>query len=291
MKEWSFKTDISDVRLTFFLFDDSFTLKRMYAPRNELMRQLSFHQHMMFEIFFSIKDLSVASDNGTDLYSNSVVIIPPGVNHYTESDIPSVYSLFFSLSKIKNTGKNTGDLYDLLSEKLNEGIVSVLLSENVYFYLNRISETMKDSGFNEQTEHLIPLIFSEIFYSVIPRKSPSSNIGMRGKYINTLDGYIASHFCENVRLEDIAKEVYLCPKQVSRIIKKVYGCTLSELVHKKRLKVACRLLKYSEMPVNAIAAAVGYEYENYFFTRFKAVYGMTPLEFRNNSNNSFIEKR
>lgn len=287
MKEWTFKTDISDVRLSVFLFDDSFELRRMSSPRGELMSQLALHQHTVYEIFFAINSLDIVSELESKRFLNEAVVIPPQLNHYAVSERTSAYSLYFSISP----SKRSGELYKGLISKISEGMVCVPICENINFYLNRISQMMRSEGFVEQVEHLIHLLFSEIFYGIVPHKKSLCFTTENSKHINTLDNYISSHYCENVHLEDIAKELYLCPKQVSRIIKKVYGCSLSELVHEKRLKVACRLLKYSEMPISAIAAGIGYEYENYFFTRFKKTYGITPLEYRERSKGKFIEKQ
>ena len=53
-----------------------------------------------------------------------------------------------------------------------------------------------------------------------------------------------------------------------------------ELVNRKRLAVACMLLKYTNLPISEISANVGYGHENYFFTLFRRTYGVSPRAYR-----------
>ena len=50
-----------------------------------------------------------------------------------------------------------------------------------------------------------------------------------------------------------------------------------------RLKVAENLLTHTDMSLNEIAHATGFEYDTYFIKQFTAKRGMTPTEFRNTS--------
>ncbi len=56
----------------------------------------------------------------------------------------------------------------------------------------------------------------------------------------------------------------------------------TEYCQSLRLERACALLKDTALPINAIAEAVGYQRGStvYFRTTFKAVYGVTPRQYR-----------
>ena len=75
--------------------------------------------------------------------------------------------------------------------------------------------------------------------------------------------------------------MYLSQKQVSRIVKKQYGCTFPELMNQKRMSVAVMLLKNTHLSVSEIAVRVGINNENYFYKLFKERCGVTPLKYRN----------
>jgi AraC-like DNA-binding protein len=85
---------------------------------------------------------------------------------------------------------------------------------------------------------------------------------------------------EGVTLSEIADEVYLSKRQVSRIISKEYGCSLPELINNKRLKAAEILLRTKNLSVARVADEVGISSSGYFYTLFKAKYGVTPLQYR-----------
>ncbi len=61
-----------------------------------------------------------------------------------------------------------------------------------------------------------------------------------------------------------------------------YGRTPGEFVHSVRMRSAVRLLSTSEMPIKALAAAVGYASRSHFSRLFKESYGIDPSSYRNN---------
>ncbi|MBE6590146.1 MAG: helix-turn-helix transcriptional regulator [Ruminococcaceae bacterium] len=134
----------------------------------------------------------------------------------------------------------------------------------------------------EELTHLLFLLFYRLFEKIDPPLEPAISDAARrksNKYIHRIDAYIAGKKGD-VTLEELAQSLYLSPKQVSRIIRKEYGCSFPTLLNQRKLTTACMLLKYTDLSVSQIAAEVGYTYENYFFTRFKGAYGLTPLQYR-----------
>ena len=49
---------------------------------------------------------------------------------------------------------------------------------------------------------------------------------------------------------------------------------------RKRFQKALMFLVETELPVEKIAANIGYENQSYFYRQFKARYGMTPSQYR-----------
>jgi len=67
---------------------------------------------------------------------------------------------------------------------------------------------------------------------------------------------------------------------VSECVRKETGQTYKSLLQKKRLEVAARLLRHSDMRVRQIIRHVGYENTSYFYRLFFERYGQTPQEYR-----------
>ena len=60
-----------------------------------------------------------------------------------------------------------------------------------------------------------------------------------------------------------------------------YGHTPMEFVQLVRLQAAARMLRSSDLPVKAVAAAVGYASRSHFSHAFRAEFGVDPTGFRN----------
>lgn len=92
------------------------------------------------------------------------------------------------------------------------------------------------------------------------------------KYINTQ--------YRTAVLSRIAEDFNLSLSAVSRLIKKNTGFTFVELLMRKRFQKASMFLVETELPVEQIAANIGYENHSYFYRQFKAYYGVTPSQYR-----------
>lgn len=96
--------------------------------------------------------------------------------------------------------------------------------------------------------------------------------------------YIDSQYPTAV-LSRIAEDFNLSLSAVSRMIKKNTGFTFMELLMRKRFQRALMLLVETELPVEQIAAKIGYENQSYFYRQFKAYYGATPSQYRSEHKN------
>ncbi len=277
MQEYHFKTEISDLSVSVFLFDNSFRLQPKNAPRTALMQMRAFHQHSTYELFYTPDLLTVVTENGRQQYRNAVVIIPPHFQHYVIYDHQDGFGLNFSFSPLL---KKPSALPQQLEEKLADRIASLPIDEGELFYLSRLALCLEGEIPREQADFLVALLFSDLFHRLVPKEAPKKESSKHTRYINIIDHYISLHYCENIHLSDLAEQLYLCPRQISRILQKEYGASLSKLVHQKRLCAGQMLLKHTDLPIGEIARELGYDYESYFFTRFRAEYGITPTEFR-----------
>ena len=92
--------------------------------------------------------------------------------------------------------------------------------------------------------------------------------------------YIDRHYRRPLRLEDLARTMYLHPDYLSRLFKKKIGQTFSAYLAGRRLQEAARLMRESPATITDIAAAVGFAGKANFNRLFKRTYGCTPREYR-----------
>ena len=81
-------------------------------------------------------------------------------------------------------------------------------------------------------------------------------------------------------LTSLAARLHCDLTWLSRAIRRLSGCTYTELVQKKRLNQACFLLRSTALSVLDISMAVGYENFSYFHRIFKQTFGQTPRQYR-----------
>ncbi|SDE26767.1 two-component system, response regulator YesN [Paenibacillus sp. UNCCL117] len=102
--------------------------------------------------------------------------------------------------------------------------------------------------------------------------------------IGRLHEHIRHHLREDLSLPRLAELVHLHPFYLSRLYAKLTGESLSDFITRARMDKAKELLTYSDMKIHEISSAVGYEFAPSFSRIFKKLWGMTPQEFRDQSN-------
>ncbi len=100
--------------------------------------------------------------------------------------------------------------------------------------------------------------------------------------------YIDNHFCEDLRLEDVASHVYLSPYYFSKIFKKYRGVGFNAYLNKQRMNHARKMLQHSDLSVALIAKNLGFSQTSYFCKVFRKDCDMTPQEYREKYNNEEI---
>ncbi|MBO5908204.1 MAG: helix-turn-helix transcriptional regulator [Clostridia bacterium] len=204
------------------------------------------------------------------------MIVPPRISHYSRPSGKGSYCLLFEIDGNGDSKVNS------IKNALDNNISALALSEDTAFYVQRACQKLEASAINE-AGHLIALIFSEVIASLSDFGATSENERIETKHISAIETYVNSNIGSRLTLTDVASNVFLSPRQVSRVVKKEYGCTLSELVKDKKLASAEMLIKNTDLSIGEIARQVNLGAENYFFTLFRARYGMPPLQYRRRS--------
>ena len=273
MKKRSHKVTSGGYCATFTCFSEHGDSRR--EPLGEIFDKINnIHRHAAHEVFFVLDgEMELVLESGSTRYSNVAVIVPAGIEHYTVVNSERLFVFYLSAENEE-------------TEKLFENRLSYIfaysLNEDERFYIDRIGKVYCD----EDCFHLLSLIFSSFIGRLAPSEYLKKEVSAEvGKYIFDIDDFIDKHYSEEVRLSNLAMRLHLCEKQVSRVIKREYGCSFPELIKRKRLLVAAMMLRHTDMTVCEIAGKVGFENDNYFYRVFKKLYGETPTEYRLNQRN------
>jgi 2-isopropylmalate synthase len=98
-----------------------------------------------------------------------------------------------------------------------------------------------------------------------------------------MQNFIQANY-QTVTLSDMAAEFHLSEPYISKYIKEKSGKTFGDLVVQARMKKARTLLRNSNMTVENVAYAAGYQNVEHFNRQFRKKYNMTPVEYRNSKN-------
>ncbi|MBQ7994199.1 MAG: response regulator [Solobacterium sp.] len=92
--------------------------------------------------------------------------------------------------------------------------------------------------------------------------------------------YIDLHISEKITRDQLADVVYLHPDYLAKIFKEETGMKITEYILSKKVELACRLLKETDMTVSEVGFAAGFGNTSYFDKIFRRQTGVTPKQFR-----------
>lgn len=261
------------------------TFKTLCSTQTQIEKLKSIHFHLDSEIFFINKGkLVVHTENEAHSFSDSLVLIPPFFLHYSE---PNENNYRLQISINKNTHIKNSILFDKISAFFNsDKIIVSKLTPSMLFLLEELDRTFEDDLFakNEREESILTLLFFHILdsFGLAMKEENDSNDDIDA-YILQINNIICNELDEKINLQFVADRLHLSTKQTTRIIKKYYSCSLSDLLIQRKLSIACMLLTNTNLKISKIIKLINIETANYFFRLFKKAFGITPLQYRKNT--------
>lgn len=118
------------------------------------------------------------------------------------------------------------------------------------------------------------------FANGISQKRSQQTCEERKYVVRKTNEYIKAHYSEDISLSDLARYVCLSSAYLSRVYKRETGMNIIEKIKEVRIKEAVLLLKTTNMKIQDVAAAVGYNSSRYFNSVFRSIVGIKPTEYR-----------
>lgn len=115
---------------------------------------------------------------------------------------------------------------------------------------------------------------------VAASSGPEAADGAATRLAGRADALIRTRFHESLSTASVARALHCNPDYLGRVFHKVYGLTLTEALHARRLKMAGRLLLESDKTVEAVAVSCGFRDTTYFRRLFKRHEGVSPRTYR-----------
>ena len=115
------------------------------------------------------------------------------------------------------------------------------------------------------------------------REKPAArqrNCGAR--YEDVIDDYFSLRYAEDLSVGELAEQMGITPRHLTRIMQQSYGCTFRQRLLAIRLYHAQRFLAYTQLPIAQVAMRCGFTAERAFSAAFRKHIGCTPSQYRRN---------
>ncbi|MBQ8748085.1 MAG: AraC family transcriptional regulator [Clostridia bacterium] len=211
------------------------------------------------------------------LTEGDVLLISPGQYHCTTvaSEDFSHFVLSFVLKETPSQSSFAERTQPCVLGRMPDYTLSLCRYTHTEMFEKRLFRT-------EALHAQYAMLLTEVFRAVLSSKD--SEIRTASKTIDAryvlIDNYFEKHLTTESSIEQMAEELHLSPRQISRILKTSYGVNFREKLRRTRMDRAGWLLRTTELSVREISEQVGYNSETSFFKAFKSNYGMTPHAYR-----------
>lgn len=220
------------------------------------------------------------------LQPNSIVFRRPGQLIRSTKNF-NMYMLTLQLDGRKTPQKNIRHADNLeIQSTINSDFFSTLPVTFVPMHYNEICndyiKIIKNHSFPDQKkkceailEHLLYLLFADAISEKIGKTVIDSTAVE--KAITYME---ANYKNSDLKLGDIAKSVNMSDSYMIRLFKNETGFTPKDYLNNIRMRQAKWYITYTNDPVYTISYLCGFDNPQYFISKFKAMYGLTPQAFR-----------
>ena len=213
---------------------------------------------------------SIPASSDTDIAVN--FIVPPEAisSHRFRGD----ESLRDLIDQDRRTdGQSRFSIYDVRERSVTENIIENLINDTIF------KESSPDVIQRSVLRDSIALLFK--YFELYPDSllHSSSELTENDPLRKKIAAYIQNSF-RTATLTELSELLKMTPTYVSRRVKELYGTSFTELLKERRFSEAEQLLLNGDLPVNAIAEAVGYENTSFFHRIFRQQYGVSPSKWR-----------
>lgn len=270
---------------------EPFLEKRDSDFHNSLTANLTFppHLHKYVEIAYVISGKSQVTINGERYTLNSgdlSIAFPYCVHSYKDENVKLTQLIIFPTGYVPL-------LEEILKNKTpkNPIIKNESLSKNAKIFL----EILKEKAVNEfelkqenqkevfkNTEDTEKTVLSGILTAFLAEvfKNMEFTDSLKNKTVNSVISFCKNHFAENIKIEDLSKEIYISTSRISHIFSEKIGMGFKEYINRLRIEKAAGMIISTEENIGEIAISCGYESLRTFNRNFLKFKKCTPKEFK-----------
>lgn len=194
-------------------------------------------------------------------------LVPPSQpkNH----DLSRLFSAFLeSQESIIGAQHETASILDSLTREINQ----------------------KNIGFSFVIEGLVKQLLietarastSNLASSRLPERKHQDTL------VETIDRYLKDNYSEPLRLKEIAAQIHLSERHMSRVFKAATGKSIKYYATELKMDIAKQLLLDKALSISEVGYATGYQDVRHFSTVFRQQTGSSPSQYREQGGTRFL---
>ena len=241
------------------------------------------HKHMIHELHYVYEgELQFEFDgNILGCCSGEYIFIPAGNIHSIKDNASFTQKLVLGFDIISNN--------DTISNTFNNAQVPIAKGETQTFHELAKALKHKFSSRDLMTSVSMACIVHTLLLETVD--SLAENSVSKAKQlresedcqrIDKILSFVNENAFNNITVTDVANALNLSVRQTSRICKRLFACTINQLIVQVRLKQICLLLTNSKYSIAETAEVANFA-NPYSFARYFSHYaGVTPSAYRKN---------
>lgn len=259
---------------------------------------IRWHYHDAYELHFILKSSGklFVGDYIGDFSPGNLVLTGPRLPHnWISSDVPEEgiphrdMAIQFGHAPLELAAKYIPELREVmpLLERAKYGIEFFNISEQVEQDFYRIRGSKDVNRFAEFLKLLGVLAGNTTYRLLSSAQMQSFDDDASMAKINTVFNYITENYRSPISSDILSARLGMSPTKFSRFFRKATGNSFTDFVNQLRVNKACRLLMDTDQYVTTICYEVGFNNVANFNRRFLEMKGITPKEFRAQSEGRF----
>ena len=268
--------------------------RNVFLTKHQCYTPVFVHSHALFEFIYVLDGKCRQNIKGIsfDMKAGDFLLISPEVKHsIAVFDESTVMNIIIKKSNFDNAFFNFLRKKNIISQFCSQSLYKKYAPDYLLFHtesdaelknlvLEMFMESENEEDFDlELLDYQVAILFTKILKRYGSSCVSPENSRKADAVGNDVMEYIQTNFSD-VSLVDIAKKFHYNKDYTSRLIKKISGMTLQQLVLKMRMSKACIALIDTDMPIEEIGSSVGYLNVENFIRMFRKTFEMSPRQFR-----------
>ncbi len=255
------------------------------------------HCHNFFEVLYVCRGscINVFENSLHRLQAGELLFIPPGLQHAISvfDDDTNVVNfmiradaLSYDFAGMMDSGDEIAQFFGQARHPGVPQVLHIATDERIGSLVERIYLETCESG-PQFRDRLLESYFQILMVYLLRDYTDRIHLQSVQVTAQAID-IVLQHLRaepDTITLSDLAYRLGYSYEHLSRMIKSATGKNFSTLRREFRLQRAANLLRSTNRSVEEIAQSCGYETRSQFYAQFKAVYGVTPAQYRSNVQN------